>query len=433
MKYLLLFVIFSFAGVLSAENFPFQAKVTASALNVRNIPYAGGKKVGVIHKNSILTIEDMRNHWYKIGSHRWVYSKYLEKVSSQKVDLSENNYDKPMKIQEAHQGRITDYIHADLLYNYELMSLSLSNEIEEVSGSSRTTLADGGDYSFDTIDLSSKKIIISIPKFAFTYNDIRNFTQINNIESKLKEKLNVEITELIAGFQTLKKGNAWLNHTSEIQFFKRDAKFSGLYTRENTIENFKMDKTKYSLKILTDKKKFSSVLPTTLIAIMTKPKMNYIYYQFDYEDSTFPSVLYSTNTNNANLYILDKAFQTRKYTLIMGQDIVFDSGFLLGTSIGAGYSDVSLSEDAKTEVLNLGITNLDTSGTNNYRAGFKIGYLKDFVFTNASVELGALYNFEWFAEPSAQTASESNNGKAELVYQRREYLNILKFNVKVSF
>jgi len=310
------------------------------------------------------------------------------------------------------RDRISDFITVDILYGYELMTLNINNDIREHEGDEEIFLSDGGNYNFDSIELEYKKINFAIGNYNFSYNLQTNSFAENNIQTQLK----VKITEFIGGYGKLEHTNIWLNHTSKHQFFKRDARFSGVYVRDNIVENFVMDKTKYSYKMMLD------VIPV---------QDAFIYFKADFEDSTFPFVIFSNQTNGDDLNFLDSEFNSKKLVASIGIDYIYYD-FLIGTHFGAGVSFIDLSDEAEKTVEESGTTDLDTHASMNVQTGLNLGYLKEFKFKYAVLEVGALYNLEYFLEMS-QEETEEEVQTANLIYYRSEMLQTFKFTARVSF
>ncbi len=355
-----------------------------------------------------------------------------------------NEYSKP-PISVDNNGSITNFTKVDLLYGYEIMLLDMKNKVEE--SESDIVLTNGGRYEFDSVALEYKKVNLSLFDFAVSYELKENKLE-KEEQNSLENQLKVKIMEIIGGYGTSKYTNTWLNHTSNYQIIKRDAKFSGQYALNGYLKEFEMDKTRYSFKFM-DNTAFGQTLSILkYILYGEKPEKGYTrgayknkygvivfgYWQLDYENSTLPLVIYSTATDGENLNFIDPRFETHKYTLTGGTDIIGTSGLILGYRWGLGYSDIELSPYGEQRVKNSGTTNLDTSSSFNYQGALKLGYNKQFTFKYTEFELGILYEIDYLNESSSDyVAEENDDGKAEIIYNRTEILQSFKVNARWSF
>lgn len=343
----------------------------------------------------------------------------------------------------AGKGRISDSIQVDVVYGYDGQNLKVKTEItdpdfytyDENGNKQLIQLADGGDYDFDTIALEYKQINVKIFDMVFSYELKGNtLTPLEDVNTTLQtgalkkeEELLVKINQLMAGFGVPRYTNATLNHTANTQIIYRDAIFSGTYVRDGSSQDFEMNKNRYSFKRLTPR--------PNLVKFMSPGRRLWNYWRLDYERSIFPQVIYTLDANSgSDLNFVDPSFESKKFTYVVGQDKMYDNGFILGYSMGLGLSDIALSEYGIEEVQKAGVTNLDTSTVANFQFGFRFGMDKTYSFKYTTFAINLMYELDWFNEISTdKTAEENDNGLAELVYDREETYQSLRVNAKWSF
>ncbi len=425
-----LVLLFAFSYSFSTASL-LDVKTTANNLNVRNGPHSQAHKVRALSKGRVVHVYSEANGWYRIGKNEWIFAKYTEKVEKtptvvapvkqQKYEKYENNekYNEVATEKEVSQklnkGYISDTIQVDLLYGYQLMTLDVTTDIEHIdsvdSNGNALQLANGGTYTFDSISLEYKKINISFRNFTLSYENTSSSQKVDDT-SNLADDVALKIQEIIGGYLPLEVPNNWLNHTAKVQLITRKAEFDGSYEVDGNQSSFSMNKNRYSLKGTHD---------------FDARGLMYFYGRLDYENSTFPMIIYAAD---GDVNFLDENFNAAKYNLVAGVDTFIDNGFFYGYRFGFGLSYTELSAQAASEVASTGIS-LGSPLSYNLQVALKAGYSRAFVFKYTVFELGVLYDLEYFKELSNDV--DSGNGNITLVYDRAEIMSTLKINARLSF
>ncbi len=294
-------------------------------------------------------------------------------------------------------------------------------------------LANAGDYKFDQITINKYRLYARYKMCSYTYQKETNHQQVTEkwddlgyVERRLSGYIPLydKITQILGcTFRNVEKEeeddyysvfDMFFDNTNFLQLTYQKFLFRGDYNRENVfVENFLFDKTKYGIKLLTDRKREYA-------------HQKNCYHQISFESSEFPQIIYVEESSYRKYSDLDPKFHSNKYSYLYGHDYgnsEHDPHHLfLGWKVGIGLSDIEMSDEAKRRAKDAGF-NIDNSVTPHLIAGLKLGYSFEKTIKGLSISAGIMGDTELIREFSYDIShSGSDSNVDDLIYQRNEIL-----------
>lgn len=362
-------------------------------------------------------------------------------------------YKKPRSYKK--EGQIFDFVKFDLLYGYQQMNLYVNTDVKDPdftdSDGKSYNLTNAGEYDFKNIKLEYKKLNLDFGNFNFAYKiennriekDTGNGDNLFETE-KVDTDLLVEILEYTGGYGNIPLTSSLLNHHSEYQLVKYDAIFEGKYSRGSTSEKIEMDKSKTTLKVISDDER--EKLDVWEDRDGTK---GWAYWEFSTSEETIPNIIYlhSSKTSSGNtVNFVDNEFYLKKYLISRGFDMITPSGFIFGLTGGFGIASFDVSAEALAKIKDpdgYNVTNFANSGDNPllFYGALRLGYNKVYRYKYSEFEIAALYTYEGLnvfnSEIDESTDSEGNStgaeDKANLIFDRGEHLNKFLLTLRWTF